>query len=64
MGAEERAFIIVERKKLRLIVSKYHKAHPERALRITDNSHFGYVLVTNSELPVQTASNGWPPPDP
>ena len=51
MGSESPAFSIVERSKLRWLAPKYRKAHPERLLRIVDDSHFRYVLVTNSELP-------------
>ena len=51
MGSASPAFSIVERRKLKSLALRYRKAHPERMLRIVDDSHFRYVLVTNSEIP-------------
>ena len=50
MEPGKRAFVIVERRVLPPVVTRYRDAYPEGVLRFADDSHFHYVLLSNSEL--------------
>jgi hypothetical protein len=50
MKPGQKAFAIVERKMLPPAVTRYRGEYPEGVLRFADDSHFHYVLVSNSEL--------------
>lgn len=50
MEPGKQAFAIVERKALPLLVTRYREEYPDGVLRFADDSHFRYVLLSNSEL--------------
>jgi 4-amino-4-deoxy-L-arabinose transferase-like glycosyltransferase len=50
MEPGQQAYAIVERKLLQPAVTRYRDEYPEGVLRFADDSHFRYVLLSNSEL--------------
>jgi hypothetical protein len=50
MKPGQQAFAIVERRVLPPAVSHYRDQYPDGVLRFADDSHFHYVLLSNSEL--------------
>ena len=50
MNPERRAFCIVERDKLRMLMTSYRKKYDQKSLEQVDESHFGYVLLSNQKL--------------
>jgi hypothetical protein len=55
MEPGKRAYSIVERTRLVAVLERYRERYPDGVVRIVDDSHFGYVLLTNGELEVPAA---------
>ena len=49
MAPERQAFGIVARSELGSVATAYRERQPSHLLRILDDSHFRYVLVTNNQ---------------
>jgi hypothetical protein len=47
MAPERQASSIVHRKRASRVAARYRERYPQRFLRVADDSHFGYVLLTN-----------------
>jgi len=62
MEPGKQAFAIVERKVLPLAVTRYREEYPDGVLRFADESHFRYVLLSNSELGSLAPRDAMPQP--
>ena len=47
LAPENRGFCIVERDTLKTLQQEHRRRHPGQELRIVDNTHFQYVLISN-----------------